>query len=26
VRRNKNISSVLNRAAFQIQAKRGVTS
>jgi len=26
VRRNKNISSVLNRAAFQIQAKRGITS
>ncbi|MDH4264575.1 MAG: hypothetical protein OEW45_02955 [Deltaproteobacteria bacterium] len=25
VRRNKNISSVLNRAAFQIQAKRGVS-
>ena len=26
VRRNKNISSVLNRAAFQIQSKRGITS
>ena len=25
VRRNKNISSVLNRAAFQIQAKRGIS-
>jgi hypothetical protein len=25
VRRNKNISSVLSRAAFQIQAKRGVS-
>ncbi len=24
VRRNKNISSVLNRAAFQVQAKRGI--
>jgi hypothetical protein len=26
LRRNKNISSVLNRAAFQVQAKRGVSS
>jgi hypothetical protein len=26
VRRNKNISSVLNRAAFQIQSKRGISS
>ncbi len=25
VRRNKNISSVLNRAAFQIQVKRGIS-
>ena len=26
LRRNKNVSSVLNRAAFQVQAKRGISS